>query len=80
MTPQEKRDYYNKHGMVAYKQISYKKILRAKGVSKDKERHLLEQMSLLWRLPPRRSAFPYRNFNISYALIVLLTLFLIFTG
>lgn len=52
MTPQEKRDYYNKHGMVVYKQISYKKILRAKGVSKDKERHLLEQMSLLWRLPP----------------------------
>ena len=39
MTPQEKRDYYNKHGMVVYKQILYKKILRTKGVGKDAKIH-----------------------------------------
>ncbi len=39
MTPQEKRDYYNKYGMVVYKQISYKKILRTKGVGKDAKIH-----------------------------------------
>lgn len=39
MTPQEKRDYYNKHNMVVYKQILYKKILRTKGVGKDAKIH-----------------------------------------